>query len=343
MTAFMLILFLVTAALSLATARLTLPLFKRYAVNKEKEEKKTLYGTTAEEFKKLHGGEEAATPRMGGLIVVLPALVTIIALIVIFYFYKPVFLSSYLLPLAALILVLGLLLGVVSDIGDIRGRFRVSRTVRLAISAVVGAGVGVYLVRIMEMTAVQILPYTTPIEIGWGVIFFTALWFACWYACTIIDGIDGLSGTIALILFLGFSVIFISSNHLLSVITVALAGAVAGFLWYNIKPARVYLSETGLVPVLWTFALAGLFAPSATAGASVIPLWFLPLAGMVLVVTVGSNILQIFWRHIRGKKLFIIAPLHHHFEAKGMPSQSVVERYALITLCVTTTAVLLSL
>lgn len=334
------IFFIATLILSFIFSFYILPFLKQYAINKKHKDKKTLYGTTAEEFKKLHSGDEIKTPRMGGLIIVVPTIFTLISFIVFYYTYIDQYIAQYyLIPPAIFVLLGGLVLGVVCDIADIRG-FHISRVLRLFISAGVGAGVGFYLWRTTESITIQMLPYTPVFDIGWGIIVFSALWFLCWYACTVIDGIDALSATNFLIVSLGFCIVFLLSNQPLFTVFFALAGGIAAFLWYNIKPACVYMSETGMIPILWIFAFAGLVV-SSTEG--VIAPWFLTLAGIVFVATVFSNILQLFWRKVKCEKLFILAPLHHHFEAKGIPPQSVVARYVLVTICTTVTAVLLLL
>src|SRR3990167_223804 len=86
-------------------------------------------------------------------------------------------------------------------------------------------------------------------------------------------------------------------------------GGILAFLWFNIPPARFYMSETGILGLTTTLTVIAFLTDSVV---------ILPLIAFPLFATVVSNIIQLGSKHLRnGKKVFLVAPLHHHFEAIG--------------------------
>lgn len=128
------------------------------------------------------------------------------------------------------------------------------------------------------------------------------------------DGLDGLAagiGVIMLLFFLG------------SPFAGALLGALLGFLWYNVHPARTFMGGVGAEAL--GAAVAGLAILQGT-------VWYLPLVALVPVLEVLSVIVQvIYFRLTNGKRLLRMSPLHHHFELGGWPETRVVQRFYLVT------------
>lgn len=128
------------------------------------------------------------------------------------------------------------------------------------------------------------------------------------------DGLDGLAAGITgiiLLLFLG------------SPLALALLGALLGFLWYNAKPARVFMGGVGSEAL--GAAVAGLAITSEVT-------WYLPLVALVPVLEVLSVMIQVsYFRMTGGKRLFRMSPLHHHFELSGWSEIQVVTRFWLVT------------
>jgi phospho-N-acetylmuramoyl-pentapeptide-transferase len=108
-----------------------------------------------------------------------------------------------------------------------------------------------------------------------------------------------------------------------------LAGAILAFLWFNIPPARFWMTETGTMGLTMTLAVVAFMTDALGDGYGVAAL---PIIAFPLVVTVLSNIAQVLSKRFRGKKLFRIAPLHHHFEAIGWPPYKVTMRYWIISI-----------
>ncbi|MFM6981137.1 MAG: phospho-N-acetylmuramoyl-pentapeptide-transferase, partial [Micrococcales bacterium] len=113
----------------------------------------------------------------------------------------------------------------------------------------------------------------------------------------------------------------------LAVIAAAICGGLVGFLWYNTSPAQLYMGDTG------SLGLGGALA--ALAILSRAELLLIPIGGLFVIVT-GSVIIQrLYFKATKGKRIFLMSPLHHHFELKGWAEITVVVRFWIIAgLCV---------
>ena len=142
------------------------------------------------------------------------------------------------------------------------------------------------------------------------------------------DGIDGLAGTVTLVVFAFFSFVGISFLHnSLTLLSAALVGGMLGFLLYNLHPAKVFMGDTG-----------SLFLGGAVTGAAFIinePMIILIIGGMYVLESV-SVILQVGSFKLRNKRIFKMAPIHHHFEKSGWSEGKIVTVFAIVTalLCV---------
>ena len=101
-----------------------------------------------------------------------------------------------------------------------------------------------------------------------------------------------------------------------------IGGALLAFLWYNIPPARFYLSETGMLGLTVLITVVAFLTKAVIV---------LPIIAFPLVVTAGSDIIQVASKRLRGKKVFLAAPIHHHFEAKGWPHYKVTMRFWVVS------------
>jgi phospho-N-acetylmuramoyl-pentapeptide-transferase len=109
-----------------------------------------------------------------------------------------------------------------------------------------------------------------------------------------------------------------------SVVALSIVGAVLGFLWFNSYPAEIFMGDTGSLP------LGGLLGFLAIAAKQEI--LFL-LAGGVFLLEIGSVVLQvIYFRLTKGKRIFLMTPLHHHFEKKNWPEPKIVQRFYIIAI-----------
>ena len=142
------------------------------------------------------------------------------------------------------------------------------------------------------------------------------------------DGVDGLVSSVTIMVATFFSVVAIGSNAGIEPITCAVAGALLGFLLFNVHPASVFMGDTG------SLALGGFVA--ATAYMMQMPLFIL-LVGLIYLVEVISVMLQVsYFKYTRkktgeGKRIFRMTPIHHHFELGGWSETKVVAVFAITT------------
>jgi len=145
------------------------------------------------------------------------------------------------------------------------------------------------------------------------------------YAGGVIDGIDGLAGGVFAIIFGSYGLIALAQNQVdLAAFCATVVGALLAFLWFNIPPARFYMTETGVMGLTLALTVTAFMTDELGEGKGVA---VLPLIAFPLVVTVLSDVMQVLSKRIRGKKVFLVAPIHHHFEALGWPSHKVTMRY----------------
>jgi len=323
----------------LATPVLTHYLYK-YKAWKKSSGKIALDGTEAIEFNKLHKEKEVNTPRMGGIVVWGSVAITVFALWVLGQFTSITFFDELDLIsrnqtwIPLVLLLLGSIVGMVDDLLEIRAKSGFSKGLslktRLGVVGVLALMTGWWFYAKLGVTAIGI-PFTSPLEIGWLVVPLFVLVALFIYASGVIDGIDGLSGGVFASIFAAYAGIAFFQNQIdLAALSAVIAGGILAFLWFNIPPARFYMTETGTMGL--TMALTAIAFMTDTLGEGH---GFLALGiiGFLLVVTVFSNIIQVLSKKLRGgKKVFRVAPLHHHFEAVGWPSYKVTMRYWILSI-----------
>ena len=325
--------FWATVIVGAVVTAVTLPWLRKVRLYRT-DRKMTMYGTEATEFNIIRKTEEQTTkkkpvPRMGGL-TLLPTLLGVVIVLGILFDSPILWLSAIAMAAVSLVAIYDDLI----DIGIIRRkRFVVSRRLLLLWFIAGVCGYGFYLLLPDYMT---FLPFgsfeTVRVDMTMAVLF--ACWFIFWQLGSIIDGIDGLAGSVFLVLFLGTAVLSIVQGNIEALLLSTVgAGAIVPWLGINYAPAKAYLTETGVTPLIMLFScVTFLLGTGENPGDG---LWAGMLFGAVLIVTWLSNILQLLYRKKTGRKLFRIAPVHHHFEAVGIPGPAVVSRYLLVTvLCV---------
>lgn len=318
---------------------LTHYLFK-YRVWKKATAKTALDGTPAVEFEYLrttvHTGTETSTPRMGGILIwatvgfVTIGLWTLARIAPIPFIERLDFLSRTQTWIPLLTLLAGGVMGFVNDLLDIRpsGERGVSLRFRLLFVTLVSLGIGAWFYAKLGVTAVAI-PGGGVLVLGALIIPLFILITLGLYAGGVIDGIDGLSGGVFGSMYMAYAGIAYFQNQInLAAFSAAVAGAILAFLWFNIPPARFWMTETGTMGLTMTLAVIAFLTDTPGDGYGIAAL---PIIAFPLVVTVASNIIQIASKKFRGKKILRIAPLHHHFEAIGWPSYKVTMRYWIIS------------
>lgn len=161
-------------------------------------------------------------------------------------------------------------------------------------------------------------------EIGWMYIpLFIFVFFATSKSVGITDGLDGLSGGLLMFAYAAFGIISIFQGNLgIAAFCMTVVGTMLTYTWFNIYPARFFMGNTGSISLGATLGVIALLTNSVFA---------LPVIGFVFFGEAASSALQLLSKKLRnGKKIFLSAPIHHHFEAKGWPETKVTMRFWII-------------
>lgn len=302
----------------------------KYKMWKPKGGKVALDGKEAAEFNRLHQEKEVGTPRFGGVIVWASVLLTADLLSLLARIYPTAFgdlafisRNQTWVPLAAL--AVGALVGFIDDLFEIAGRSGIRLRTRLLAVGATAALCGWWFFDRLDVVSVSMPFMDTPLHLGWLIIPFFTLVALFIYAGGIIDGIDGLAGGVFAIIFSAYAGIAFFQNQMdIAALSAAIAGGLLAFLWFNIPPARFYMSETGSMALTLALTVIAFLTDTLGNGRGVT---VLPIIALPLVVTVASVLLQLFSKKVLGRKLLRVAPLHHHFEALGWPAPKVTMRY----------------
>jgi phospho-N-acetylmuramoyl-pentapeptide-transferase len=170
------------------------------------------------------------------------------------------------------------------------------------------------------------IPFFGIIFIGSLIIPLIIFVFILMSTVSVVDGIDGLSGGLFAIAFASFGIIAVAQGQIdIAAFCFAVVGSIVAFLWYNIPPAQFYNSETGMLSLSTTLTLVALMTNQ---------IFTLFIISIALLSAPASGFIQIMSKKFRGKKVFLVAPIHHHFQANGMKAETVTMRYWLFaTIC----------
>jgi len=279
-------------------------------------------------FTKMHA-HKSGTPTMGGILIW--ATVLIFSL---FFFYvskllpfeileKMNFLTrkETLLPLG--VLVASALVGLIDDYLDVRRLGYKKRGIKFSHKLLIYiaiAMVGAWWFYFKLEWDLVTIPLIGTFEVGWWyILFFIFIVVGTAFSVNQTDGLDGLAGGTLMISFLSYGVIAFSiGRYDLAAFCGVLVGALLAFLWFNINPARFYMGDTGSISMGVTLAVFALYTHTE---------FILPFIGFIFLLEALSTIIQIVSKKLRnGKKVFLSAPIHHHFEAKGWPETKIVMR-----------------
>jgi phospho-N-acetylmuramoyl-pentapeptide-transferase len=310
-------------------------LYKHRAWKKRAGKGKGIGGGGTPIFDELHAVREVSTPRMGGVLIWVAVVVTALGITLLGHLFGEPFStldfvtrSQTWLPLFAL--ALGAIVGLVDDILEVReSTGGLPLRTRLLIVAAIAAFSGWWFYAKLAVDSIGI-PFSSPLILGPLFIPFFVLVALAVYAGGIIDGIDGLAGGVFAFVFMMYAgIAFMQDQMSLAGFCAAVSGAVLAFLWFNIPPARFYLSETGSMALTLALTITAFSADTLGDGIGV---FVLPILALPLTATVLSSVLQVFWKVVFKRKLFRVAPIHHHFEAIGWPPYKVTMRYWIITI-----------
>lgn len=333
-----LILATLSAGIALVSAPILIKFLHKFKFWKKEARKKTITGEKAEVFYSLHKERETTVPRGGGALIWISVLIIIFLFLAlsnfidIWWISKLNFLSRSETWLPLFTLVAAAIVGLADDILQVSGKGKyvgggMGFTRRLLIVILIGLIGGLWFYSKLEWNTIHVpLIFNFPE----GIDFFIGLWYvplfilvmvASW-AGGVIDGLDGLSGGVFAAIFGAFSIIAFSQGRVdLATFCAVIAGALFAFLWFNIPPARFYMGETGILGLTSTMAVVAFLTDSVMV---------LPIIAGLMVIEVGSMILQLLSKKFRHKKIWLSTPIHHHFEARGWPAHQVTMRFWII-------------
>lgn len=283
-------------------------------------------GKTSPMFHALHK-HKSGTPTMGGILIWGVTLLTVLLSRIFSYFgiidRSLLQRKETYLPLAVLLSVA--VLGAIDDIFNIKG-LGTSKGINvrpkffwLALLAAAGAWWFYFKLGYDVIHIPRLGDFTIGI---WYIPLFIFVFVTMTHAVNITDGLDGLAGGLLILAFGAFAVIAYAKGLIfLTALCSVLVGALLAFLWFNVSPAQFFMGETGSLALGATLGVIGLLTNS------ILPL--LIISGIFLA-EVSSSAIQLLSKRLFGKKVFLIAPLHHHFEAKGWPEHNIVFRFWII-------------
>lgn len=167
------------------------------------------------------------------------------------------------------------------------------------------------------------IPGVSDLEVGiWYIPIFVFVIIATANAVNFTDGLDGLASGLLILAFGGFGVIaYMEGLLILAALCGVICGALMAFLWFNIPPARFYMGDTGSLALGATLGVIAMLTDQAL---------ILPIIGFMFVIEALSVIIQLTSKKFFKRKVFKIAPIHHHFEQCGWPEYTIVMRFWII-------------
>lgn len=299
---------------SFCVAMLLTPVFTRLAFKYKWWKRPRTHDTTGQELKVIAQLRIKRTiPRMAGIIILAAVALTTFA----FNLDR----GQTWLPLAALLG--GGLVGLIDDIINISGKggavAGLGAKIKLLLIGSVATVGGLFFYYKLGYDTIH-LPFGGDLTLGWGLILlFILAVISAGNAVNITDGMDGLAGGLLVHAYGAFGVIAaLQGNFGIAGFCFTVVGALLAYLWFNIAPARFVMGDVG------SFALGTALGVVAMLTDTLL---LLPLIGFVFVVEAGSTLIQIFSKRVFKRKVFIAAPIHHHFEATGWPKTKVTMRF----------------
>lgn len=266
--------------------------------------------------------KKQGTPTMGGLIILTSIIITSL-------FYAP----NYPKVIPVLFMTVGFgIIGFLDDyIKIVMKRSEGLKPMQKLVGQFIITGIFAwYVVNSGEVGADMLIPFTGGFAHGkflhLGILFVPALFFIVLgtdNGVNFTDGLDGLCTSVTILVATFLTIVAIGENAGISPITGAVVGSLLGFLLFNVYPAKVFMGDTG------SLALGGFV--SASVFMMRMPL-FLPIIGFIYFVEVLSVIIQVtYFKKTGGKRIFRMAPIHHHFELGGWSETRVVAVFSIVT------------
>ncbi len=300
-------------------------LLHKYKIGKQLRDKATT-GEIASIFNELHA-KKKGTPTMGGILIWGTTLLVVLGswLSSILNITKNSLLNRQETWLPIFTLVTTAILGAIDDYLNIKG---LGKNKGLNVKPkflwlLTFATLGAYWFYFRLGYDQILIPGMGNLHIGWWYIpLFIFVITATSNAVNITDGLDGLAGGLLIIAFSAFGILaYAKGLFILAAFCAVIVGSLIGFLWFNIFPAHFYMGDTGALALGATLGVIAMMTNAVAV---------LPLIGFIFVIETVSVILQVISKKFFKKKLFHIAPLHHHFEKSGWSEPNIVMRFWII-------------
>ena len=197
---------------------------------------------------------------------------------------------------------------------------------KMALQIVVTAVFAYYLVKVTNVPMTLLIPFSSGkyLDIGWlSIPLLFVVVIGTVNGVNFTDGLDGLASSVTVLVATFFTVVAVGTRSGIEPVTCAVVGALLGFLLFNVYPASVFMGDTG------SLALGGFVA--STAYMLQMPL-FIVIVGLIYLIEVLSVMIQVtYFKKTGGKRIFKMAPIHHHFELCGWSETRVVAVFAVAT------------
>ena len=302
---------LVSFALSLVFCFVLIPLLRRLKA-----------GQNILSYVKEHK-KKSGTPTMGGLAFIAAAMV---AAAIFIGYARPKILRASILCLAVGLSYM--IIGLLDDYLKLRHRENLGLRAwqKLAFQTAAAMFCGIYCYR-AELTSLFIPFVNRSVDIAWGIVPLVLFVFlGTVNAVNLTDGLDGLAAGVSVPFFTAVGVLILLQNgdKGIAVISFCLVGALLAYLLFNVSPASVFMGDTG------SLALGGFAASTAAFTGNAL---YLAVIGFCFVISVISVIAQvIYYKVTHGKRIFLMSPIHHHFQQKGHSESRISYGYFLVTL-----------
>ena len=262
--------------------------------------------------------KKMGTPTMGGIIILAAVVVTSL-----------IYIKDY--PKIVPILFLTVGFGIIGFLDDylkvvLRRSDGLLAWQKMILQIVVTAVFAVYMIKVSGVSLEMLIPFSGGkyLDLGWVAV--PLLYFAVIgtvNGVNFTDGLDGLASSVTVMVATFFSVVAVGTQSGIEPITCAVVGALLGFLLFNVYPASIFMGDTG------SLALGGFVA--GTAYMLQMPLFIL-IVGFIYLIEVLSVIIQVtYFKKTGGKRIFRMAPIHHHFELGGWSETKVVAVFSITT------------
>ena len=267
------------------------------------------------------------TPTMGGLMILIPVAAVTILLNAVDLLGTEIMGRSILLPL--IVMFAYGILGAIDDWEGIRGPRKglgMRARTKFFIQVILAVVTAYVLKNILFVPQLYWPGLHVVIDLGiWYIPIAAFVIVLMSNAINLTDGLDGLAGLISVTAFAAYgSIALMQGNFFVGRFCFTIVGALFGFLWFNVHPAMLFMGDLGSLSLGAVLAVVALMTGQ----------WLLlPLVAIIPISNVASDVLQVlYFKYTKGKRLFKMAPLHHHFELIGWSETQVVQRFWLISL-----------